>query len=283
ALGALVRGGGSMDARANAARAVGILRGKAAIDDLVDATHSKNSDLIYESLIALQKIHDEPSGSRVDFLIRDLDPKVQIAAIETAGLLRDQGAVSGLTDVLNRTRDAKVRRAALTSLAMLPDEKSRPIYTQYLHDKDDRIRAAAAEGFARLRNPQDSAMLDQAWKDEGKPQPRLSLAFALVMHGRTELSEFSPLQYLINQLDSASYSGEAYPLLVELARDNAVRQALYAPMASGTKAEKIGLAQVLGRSGDQSSIDPLKKLSNDADSDVAQAALTAVRNLQARM
>jgi HEAT repeat protein len=283
ALGKLVRGGASIDARSNAARAVGILRGKGAEGDLVDATHSKNSQLIYESVIALQKIRDESMGPQVSFLIRDLDPKVQVAAIETMGLLRNKEAVGGLTDVLNRTKDAKVRRAALTAIAMLPDEKSRPIYTQYLNDKDDRMRAAAAEGFARLRNPGDVATVEQAWKDEVKPQPRLSLAFALVMLGKTELSEFSPLQFLINQLNSAAYNGEAYPFLVELARENTVRQSLYAPMASGTKDEKIGLARVLARSGDQSSIAPLQKLSNDPDPQVAQAALTAVRNLQARM
>lgn len=283
ALGKLVRGAGSMDARANAARAVGILRGKGAVDDLVDATHSKNSELIYESLVALQKIRDESAGPRVSFLVRDLDPKVQVAAIETTGLLHTTQALGNLTDALNRAKDMKVRRAALTAMAMLPDEKSRPVYAQYLHDKDDRMRAAAAEGYARLHNPQDDATVSEAWKDEGKPQPRLSLAFAMVMLGHRQLSEFSPLQYLINQLNSASYNGEAMPLLVELARNQDVRQSLYAPMASGTKAEKIGLAQVLARSGDQSSLAPLQNLTNDADPQVSQAALTAVRTLQARM
>jgi HEAT repeat protein len=283
ALGKLVRGAGSLDARANAARAVGILRGKGAVDDLVDAAHSKNSQLIYESLIALQKIRDESAGPKVGFLLRDLDPKVQVSAIETAGLLRNQSALPDLADVLNRSKDAKVRRAALTSIAMLPDEKSRSIYEQYLHDKDDRMRAAAAEGFARLKNPRDTPTVEQAWKDEGKPQPRLSLAFALVMLGQSQMSDFSPLQYLINQLNSASYNGEAMPLLVELARQNSVRQALYAPMASGTRDEKIGLARVLARSGDQSSLAPLQKLTNDTDPQVAQAALSAVRTLQARL
>ncbi len=283
ALGKLVRGAGSMDARANAARAVGILRGKGAVDDLVDATHSKNSELIYESLIALQKIRDESAGPRVSFLVRDLDAKVQVAAIETTGLLRNTQALGDLTEVLNRAKDMKVRRAALTAMAMLPDEKSRPVYAQYLHDKDDRMRAAAAEGYARLHNPQDDATVGEAWKDEGKPQPRLSLAFAMVMLGHRQLSEFSPLQYLINQLNSASYNGEAMPLLVELARNQDVRQSLYAPMASGTKDEKIGLARVLARSGDQSSLAPLQKLTNDADPQVSQAALTAVRTLQARL
>ena len=67
ALGALARGGGSMDVRANAARAIGILRGKAAIPDLVEATRSKNTDVIYESLIALQKIRDESAGAAHQF------------------------------------------------------------------------------------------------------------------------------------------------------------------------------------------------------------------------
>src|SRR5436190_3254881 len=50
ALGALARGGGSMDVRANAARAIGVLRGKAAVPDLIEAAQSKNTDAIYESL-----------------------------------------------------------------------------------------------------------------------------------------------------------------------------------------------------------------------------------------
>jgi HEAT repeat protein len=283
AIGKLVRSAAGIDARANAARAEGILRGRAAVPDLVDATHSKNSELIYEAVIALQKIRDESAGPQISFLLHDLDQKVQIAAIETAGLLRNKEAVPALADVLNRAKDAKVRRAALTSLAMLPVEKSRPAYTQYLNDKDDRLRAAAAEGFGRLKNPADLPMLEKAWQDEGKPQPRLSLAFALVMLGKVELSEFSPLQYLINNLNSASYNGEAQPFLVELARDPRVREALYPTLERGTKAEKIGISGVLARSGDSGSVAPLQKLTNDPDPAVAQAALTAVRNLQARI
>lgn len=283
ALGKLARSGGNMDARANAARALGILRGQAALPDLIEALHSKDSDVIYESLIALQKIRDESAGPRIEFLFHDLDSKVQATALETAGLLRDMNAVPGLVDALNRARDMKVKREALTALAMLPQESSRSIYQQYLHDKDDKLRAAAAEGFARLRNPKDLPMLEQAFQDETKPQPRLSLAFAQVMLGRRDVSEFSPLQYLVNNLDSAAYSGEALPFLVELARDRDVRAALYQQLPTATKAEKIGLSQVLARSGDQASIAELQKLTNDPDADVSREALRAVRTLQARM
>jgi HEAT repeat protein len=221
-------------------------------------------------------------GPRVTFLVHDLDQKVQIAAIETAGLLRDNDAVPELADALKRARDAKVKRAALTAIAMLPSENSRDLYAQYLRDKDDRMRAAAAEGYARLRTPGDLPMLEKAWQDEGKTSPRLSLAFAQVMLGQIGTGEFSPFQYLINTLNSAAYKGEAFPFLVELARDDAVRKALYGPLETGTRDEKVGLAGVLARSGDQESIPHLQKLSNDKDTDVAQEALRALRTLQAR-
>jgi hypothetical protein len=152
-----------------------------------------------------------------------------------------------------------------------------------LNDKDDQMRAAAAEGYARLRNPADLPMLEKAWQDEGKTPPRLSLAFAQVMLGKAEIAEFSPLQYLIDTLNSAAYKGEAFPFLVELARDGHVRNALYGPLETGTKDEKIGLAGVLARSGDQESIPYLRKLGNDPDADVAQGGLRALRTLQARL
>ena len=83
--------------------------------------------------------------------------------------------------------------------------------------------------------------------DEGKGAPRVSMAFALVMLGRTEISEFSPLQSLINNLNSAAYKGEAVPFLTELARDPAVRRSLYSALGNATKDEKIGIARVTSR------------------------------------
>jgi HEAT repeat protein len=282
ALGKLARGGASMEVRANAARALGVLRGQAALPDLLEAIRTKDTDVIYESLVALQKIRDQSAATGISFLLRDLNPKVQVAAIETAGLLQNKEAVPDLVDALNRARDAKVRRAALTAIAMLPTETSRSLYAQYLRDKDEKMRSAAAEGYARLRNPADLPMLEKTWQDEGKTPARLALAFALVMLGRSEVSEFSPLQNLINTLNSASYRDVAYAYLVEAGRDTRVRQALYPPLENGTKEEKISLARVLARSGDKESIPRLEKLSNDADTEVAQEGLRALRTLGAK-
>jgi hypothetical protein len=102
-----------------------------------------------------------------------------------------------------------------------------------------------------------------------------------VMLGKNEISEFSPLQFLINNLNSASYRGEAIPFLVELSRDATVRQALYHPLQVGTRDEKTGISAILARSGDQASAAELEKLSHDPDPEVAKEALRAVRVLRA--
>ncbi|HWQ56781.1 MAG TPA: HEAT repeat domain-containing protein [Bryobacteraceae bacterium] len=281
ALGKLARGGGNMDVRANAARAIGILRGQPALADLIEALRSKDSGVIYESLIAIQKIRDQSAAPRIAFLLRDFDPKVQIAVIETTGLLQNKEALPGLVDVLQRTREDKVRRAALTAIAMLPDEQNRPHFARYINDRKDDMRAAAAEGYARLKNPSDLPMLEKAWNEEKKTQARLSFAFALAMLGKTEISEFSPLQYLVNTLNTTSWRNVAYPFLVELARDPGVRKSLYAPMLSGSKDEKIYLARVMARTGDPEAVPHLEKLSHDGDQDVAAEGLRALRTLKA--
>jgi HEAT repeat protein len=283
ALGDLARTSGSMESRANAARAIGILRGSAAVPDLILALHSRDDQLLFESLVALEKIGDVTAGPRLAFLLRDLDEKVQTAAIEATGLLRNREALPQLRDVLATTPSIKVKRAALTAIAMLPAPANRQLYETYLRDRDDNLRAAAAEGLGRLKDPADLPLLEKAFKDEQKRPAQLADAFALVMLGRTKISEFSPLQYLIDSLNLTAWRGIAQPYLVELARDAAVRRPLEQALRSGTKDEKVELAGVLAASGDKESVPYLEELTKDPDTDVARAALDASRNLKSRL
>jgi HEAT repeat protein len=283
ALAKLVRGGVSMEVRANAARAAGILRAGAASPELVNALRSKDDRLIYESLVALQKIRDPKVAPNITFLMRDLNEKIQITTIETTGLLRNREALPQLREALGRARNNKVRRAALSAIAMIPDPASRELYARYLTDKDDGLRAAAAEGYARLKNPADLPTLEKAFNEETKMSPRLSLAFALVNLGKAEISELSPLQYLINTLNSSSWKGVARPFLIEVSRDPVIRKPVQEATKRGTKEEKIQLAQILALSGDKDTVPYLDELSKDRDTEVAQEAINAMRTLKARL
>jgi HEAT repeat protein len=283
ALGRLIRGGGSMESRANAARAAGILRGAAAIPELLTAVRSKDSQLMYESLVALRKINVRSAATEITSTVRDPDRKVQVAAIETAGLLANREALPDLREVLKTTRDNQVRRAALTAIARLPDAANRGPLSAYLSDKDPQLRGAAAEGLGRLKDPADLPALEKAFSDERDASARLSLAFALVLLGKLEVSEFSPFQYLVNTLNSSSHSGEAQPLLIEAAREPAVLTALHPALHSGTRDEKKGLAWVMAQSGGREELPLLEELTHDADVTVASEALRALRTLKLRL
>ncbi len=283
ALGRMVRGGSSMECRANAARAVGILRGRGAEADLLEALRSKDTQVIYESLVAFQKIGDRTAGPRLTFLLRDLDEKVQVTAIETEGLLYAMDALPALREVFGRSSSKRVRRAALTAIAMLPDAANRQLLLANLNDSDADLRAAAAEGLGRLKNPEDAADLEKRYEGESSNMARLSVAFALVSLGRLEMGEFSPLSYLINNLNNSARANAAQALLTELARQPQLRNALYQPLERGTRAEKIGLLRVLAASGDAASEPYLDARTRDADVDVAAEAVRSLRNLRARL
>ena len=112
--------------------------------------------------------------------------------METAGHLRTKEAIPTLREVLGE-REAEQGEARGADLAwQCCRTKNRPMYAQYLNDRDDGLRAAAAEGFARLKNPADLPMIEQKFNSETKMNPRLSLAFASVSLGQNGLVRVQP-------------------------------------------------------------------------------------------
>jgi HEAT repeat protein len=283
ALGKLVTKGSGTDARANAARAIGILRGRAAIPDLIEALHSKDDSVMFESLTAIEKIRDPEAAPRIAFLLRDLEEKIQIAALQTTGILLNRDAEPDVRDVLQRTKSSKVKRAALTALAMLGTAADHAIFLSYLSDKDDNMRSAASEGLGRIKNPVDRPTLEGTFKNEHKMGPRLAAAFALVDLGDLDTGEFTPLRYLVNTLNVRTYQGVALAYLTELSRDLKVRLALYPMLPRATKDEKIQLCTVFARAGDKDTLPYLETLSVDPDKDVAPEAIRSLRTLRSRL
>jgi HEAT repeat protein len=283
ALGRLVRSGSSWESRAAAARALGVLRGKAALDDLVDAVHAKDDQLMYEALIAIQKIRDPSAGPRIAFRLRDLDDRIQIAAIDTTGILRNTDAAADVADVFDHARTPKIKRAAAETLAQLARPADRAFFVNWLSDRDDLIRAAGAEGLGRLKIPADRPALEKALPGEHNMDARLAVVFGLVSMGNLDTSDLAPFRYLINTLNAKAYKQAASVYLIELARDGQVRRTIYTLLPTLAKEEKIGLSGVLAASGDKDSVQMLETLSMDSDPEVAQEGIRSLRTLRARL
>lgn len=278
AIGRIAVGGSSMESRAVAARALGVLRARAAVPQLVEALKTKESTVILESLRAIEKIGDKGAGPQIAFLLRDLDEKVQVAAIDTAGQLQNREAIPTLSDLVKNSRKANVRRAALVALGKMPDPSTVALFRTYVGDKDKYLRAAAAEGLGRAGDRSDVARLKKVFSDEKAESARLSMAFALA-----DLGDFSYLPYLLDGLNSTFHRGEARPFLIELARQPEVLAKLYEPLKNGSNDQKRNLAQVIAISGNAESLPHLEELTHDSNEEVAQEAIRAAKSLKARL
>jgi HEAT repeat protein len=273
----------NLAARANAARGLGMFRAAPAVPALIEALYSKDDQIMYESVVALQKIRDVSAGPKIAFLVRDLNEKIQIAALRACGVLRADSAAPNIRRVIDDGPNARVMHEALSSLAMIADPADRGVFLRFLANKDPNLREDAAEGLGRLKNRADTDQLQSAFNQEREFGPRLAMAFALVNLGRLEINELSPYRYLINALDRATFRNVSVAYLSELARDPAARQTLYPTLDRATKDEKTGLCIVLAESGQKDSLPYLNRLKEDIDQSVAQACLRSLRVLEARL
>ena len=283
ALGKVTAESPSMEARAASARALGVLRATAASDQLLAALRTKNTEVLYEVLTAFEKIHNPEVAPQLFYLLRDPDEKVQLAAIQTVSLLGNKEANAPLREAWERTKSDKVRRALLEAMAMLPDEANRPLFEKYLSDADEGMRAGAAEGLGRLGKAEDRSKIETLWEGEKKMRPRLSQAYALVALGQREISELSPLQYLINTLNHKAWQGVARGFLKVLAPEPAVRFPLHNALLNGNRTEKLALIDILGASGGKDSVEPLETMSKDPDVVVSSESFRALRTLRMRL
>ena len=278
ALGTLVSEGASLVSRANAARAAGILRGRQALPQLIEALRSKDTILILESVQAIDKIGEISAGPSLVFLLRDLDERVQLAVVKAMGQLLVREAIPELVGLAKTSDSKKIRRQSLIALAKIPDSGQRTTFLLYLRDKDHQIRAAAAEGIGRAAVSEDLNVITEAFGREKNESARLSAAFAAVY-----LGDLSYISYLLDSLNSVFHRMEGRPFLVELARKPVVLEKLYEPLVSGTNDQKRHLAYVLSVSGTKDSAPYLEELSHDPEPRVASAAVEAMKTLEARL
>jgi HEAT repeat protein len=286
ALGDLAGGSSSMEARANGALAAGVLRARLAVPGLEAALRSKDTDLIFEALVALQKIRDPEAGASAALLVQDLDEKVQTTALETVGILHSVASAPNVRQALDRARTAKARRAALGALAMIGSTQDHAAFLRYSAERDAPLRAAAMEGIGRLRDPEDLSMIEETFNEQNLDERvRLASAFAVVSEGKLETSEFSALRYLINGLNLKAHGSIAQSYLTELLRQGEVRKAI-APLleeAGATRDEKISIAQALAESGAADAVPLLEKLAKDTNPEVSVAATRSLRVLRSSL
>ena len=70
------------------------------MEALTAALRSKDDALLYESVVALEKIRDPRGAPGLVILFRDPKEKIQVAALEAAGLLMNPSLIPDLEKTL---------------------------------------------------------------------------------------------------------------------------------------------------------------------------------------
>jgi HEAT repeat protein len=205
--------------------------------------------------------------------INDSNADVRYASMRAVGLLREERAVSALTEQLKFYRKGEGAWAALDALAHIAHVSSVPLFTTYLADRDAYLRRAAAEGLARAGDKSSLTALETGAGNDLSNMARAAMAYALQKLGRNYVSR------LIEFLDDAKTTLQVQEYLLEFGAP--IEKELIPSLQEPDAAIRAAVADVLGEIGGDASLAALQNL-NDREKDVVAAAARAVERIKMR-
>jgi HEAT repeat protein len=290
AIGESSRSDRERDVRISAVRAIGVLRGAAALPHLADALNA-DQDLRIEVLRAFIKIGDQSVGPNLIPFFRDSDHKVRTQAMVAAGMLKYKPAVDPLLSVygLGPEKKGTLKKvgervkgglsylpardeAALWALSLIGDEKAEQTFVENMTDKDADRRQYAIEGLARIAEPRYLDQISRLVLTEKNNDVRMAEYWALYKMGST-----SNIQYVVRKLET-DQEDQVRAYLLE---SNPVD--LYPHIQSTSKEVRRKVIEILGRIGDQETIKELEPVVRTSSASTADTATVAIKRIEWRL
>jgi HEAT repeat protein len=290
-LGEAARADRERDVRIAAIRALGVLRGWAAIAQLADALNA-DQDVRIDVLRSFIKIGDPTAGHHLTPFFRDSDPKVRTQAMVAAGLLKYRPAVEPLLSVYGLGSEkkgtmskmtGKVKglfsyspprdEAALWALSLIGDERAEQVFVENMTDRDADRRQYAFEGLARIA---DSRYLDQTSRlvlTEGNTEVKMAQQWALYKMGSRP-----NIQFIVRKLDT-DQAQQARDYLLE-AKDPAD---LIPYIRSSNPTVSRRVIEILGRIGDRETIRELEPVARTSGAETSDTATVAIKRIEWRL
>lgn len=287
AIGESARGDRDRGVRISAIRALGVLRGSAAILHMADAL-AADQDVRIEVLRAFIKIGDPSAGRYVIPFFRDSNQQVRTQAMVAAGMLKYKPAVMPLLSVYGLRAEKKGTikavadkmkgrltylpprdEAALWALSLIGDEHAEQVFVENMTSDDADRRQYAIEGLARIADVRYLDQISQLVAKEKNNDVKLAEFWALYKMGSA-----TNIQYIVRKLDT-DQEAQARVYLMEV---NSPAD-LYPYVHSSSTQISRKVIEILGRIGDQDTIkelDPVVKTSGAATADVATLAMKRI-------
>lgn len=277
--------------RKAAVMSLGIFRAKTALPRMKEVLVQEPSGSIrIEYFRSFYKIGSQDVCEEVTIHVNDPDKPVHDEAILTCGLLRCGSAVPALMDiyqsgikerkkvmkVIPASSDEDLQRRCLEALAMIADPRAKKLFLPALNHVNGDFRVAAAEGLARLADPDTLETIQKARAAAAKDRHfQLALDYALYRFGQKDR-----IGEMARELDSTRYDQQVYNYFLEFTPAQLVD--LYPILRTAKGDLRVKLLEILGLRGDAKTLEEVQQYTHDSNSDAASAALMAVRRIQAR-
>jgi HEAT repeat protein len=271
AIGALLRDE-QKGIRQEAALALGILDGRAAIRDLQAALQDPEAGVRGAAATAIGKIGTEADGRALIPLLGDESTDVKNRVLQALGTLRVREAGPALREAFESNRRNAYGFRVLTCLSRIADPAQADLFRELLQDPDPDRRRLAVEGLARVSDASVLPAFKKDFQRETNPELKLAYNFAI-----TRLGDRAFIDSLVLGL-SGPLAKTARGYLLELGPS--ILPDVY-PYLNDPNAEvRASLCDLIAQLGDPAAIPKLEPLLSDPNSKVADRANRAVELLK---
>jgi HEAT repeat protein len=222
--------------------------------------------------LVIMRVQVPGTGEALLKAVNDSQPNVRYAAMRALGAIRDERAVTALTQQLAFYNKGEGAWSALDALARIASPASVPVFRERLADKDPYLRRAALEGLGRAGDTQSIDAVQRFGTDDSA-SVRIAAAFALQKLGRNSVGR------IVDLMASSKVSAQGQEYLVELGPS--IAAALVPRLQDPDAGIREAMADVLGMVGDASALPALATAAKDRDGSVVAAARRAAARLRA--
>jgi HEAT repeat protein len=258
----------------SAVAALGKIKDKSAIPALIEASNTKNIDLMNYIIYHLSFF----GVYAVDKLIESLNHEsrlIRMCAAATLGGIEDKKAVEPLINSL-KDDDSCVRKEATDALGMIEDLRAVKPLIEALNDKSDMVVEGAIQALSRIGDTTATEPL-LLLLDSKNPEIRKNAAYAL-----GNIKDTKAIEPLINLLDKERDPGIRKAVASSLGKLNdprVIKPLIKLLDKTNDPDTRKAIARALGGIKDPEVTEPLIKLLDDNERDTQWAAVHALRKV----
>jgi HEAT repeat protein len=219
--------------------------------------------------IGLMEMKDA-EGRLLEYLEKgELSKRLEYAAIEALGRISAKSSSELICKRYLASNDHDMRRLAVETLGHLGDRNSTEAVESALNDPHWSVRVAAIKVLARLGGIKEIPLIMHAVSD---PDPMVRKHAILTLG---EIRSVSSIPLLVQQLIDNEMSKHAFVSLLKFGRT--VLPWLHRQMMKNYTVEvRIRLIDIIGKIGDQKSVEPLMELLEDHNPSIRLAAIDSL-------